>query len=215
MAKVALITGVNGITGSAILDHLVKYTTDEEWRRIIITSRSPLTLSVQDPRVEFIALDFSKPVDVLAQDMSPPCTEVTHAYFSSYVHKDSFAELNVANRSLFKNFLDALLLVTGNCIQNCTLQMGGRYYNVHLQPVPTPGREDQLRLVKCNENFYYHQEDFLGERQRGTTWSWNVIRPEAIIGYAVKPNGMNGLVFSGVQEAGCGGSHAHELELLE
>ncbi|KAB8199555.1 hypothetical protein BDV34DRAFT_217938 [Aspergillus parasiticus] len=168
MAKVALITGVNGITGSAILDHLVKYTTEEEWRRIIITSRTPLTLSVQDPRVELIALDFSKPVDVLAQDMSPLCTEVTHAYFSSYVRKDSFAELNAANRSLFENFLEALLL-----------------------------------------------EDFLREKQRGTTWSWNVIRPEAIIGYAVKPNGMNGLVFSGVQEAGCGGSHAHELKLLE
>ncbi|KAE8313385.1 hypothetical protein BDV41DRAFT_576853 [Aspergillus transmontanensis] len=153
MAKVALITGVNGITGSAILDHLVKYTTEEEWRRIIITSRTPLTLSVQDPRVELIALDFSKPVDVLAQDMSPLCTEVTHAYFSSYVHKDSFAELNAANRSLFENFLEALLLVTGTSLQNCTLQTGGKYYNVHLQPVPTPAREDQPRLVTSNETF--------------------------------------------------------------
>ncbi|KAB8277634.1 hypothetical protein BDV30DRAFT_234505 [Aspergillus minisclerotigenes] len=169
MAKVVLISGVNGITGSAILDHLVKYTTQEEWRRIIITSHSPMTLVVQDPRVDFLALDFSKPVDVLAQDMSRLCTEVTHAHFSSYVHKDSFAELNVADRSLFKKFLDALLLVVGNCLQNCTLQTGGKYYN----------------------NLYYHQEDLLRERQRGTTWSWNVIRPEAIIGYAVKPNGMN------------------------
>ncbi|KAF7621241.1 hypothetical protein AFLA_011548 [Aspergillus flavus NRRL3357] len=180
MAKVVLISGINGITGSAILDHLVKYTTQEEWRRIIITSHFPLTLVMQDPRVDFLALDFSKPVDVLAQDMSRLCTEVTHAHFSSYVHKDSFAELNVANRLLSKNFLDALLLVVRNCLQNCTLQMGGKYYNVHLQPVPTPAREDQLRL-----------EDFLRERQRGTTWSRNLIRPEAIIGYAVKPNGMN------------------------
>ncbi|KAB8224219.1 hypothetical protein BDV33DRAFT_199615 [Aspergillus novoparasiticus] len=119
----------------------------------------PLTLSVQDPRVEFIALDFSKLVDVLAQDMSPLCMEVTHADFSSYVHKDSLAELNVANRSLFENFLET----------------GGKYYNVHLQPVPTPAREDQPRLVTSDENFYYHQEVFLREKQRGTTWSWNVI----------------------------------------
>lgn len=58
MAKVVLISGINGITGSAILDHLVKYTTQEEWRRIIITSHFPLTLVMQDPRVDFLALDF-------------------------------------------------------------------------------------------------------------------------------------------------------------
>ncbi|KAE8372124.1 hypothetical protein BDV26DRAFT_302213 [Aspergillus bertholletiae] len=191
MAKVALITGVNGITGSAILDHLVKYTTQQEWKRIIITSRSPLTLDIQDPRVEFLALDFSKPTDVLAQDMSPLCAEVTHAYFSSYVHKDDFTELNEANRSLFENFLEALLAVAAANLQNCTLQTGGKYYNVHLRPVPSPAREDQPRLVPADQNFYYHQEDFLREKQRGATWSWNVIRPEAIIGYAVKPNGMN------------------------
>lgn len=59
MSKVALITGANGITGSAILEHLAKHTTASEWSRIIITSRSPLKTTVSDPRVEFIALDFS------------------------------------------------------------------------------------------------------------------------------------------------------------
>lgn len=33
------------------------------------------------------------------------CEEVTHAYFSCYIHKDDFAELNAANSSLFENFL--------------------------------------------------------------------------------------------------------------
>ncbi|KJJ34489.1 hypothetical protein AFLA70_519g000590 [Aspergillus flavus AF70] len=190
MAKVALITGVNGITGSAILDHLVKHTTSEEWSRIVITSRSPLALDVKDPRVEFIALDFSKPKDHLIQDMSLVCAAVTHAYFSSYIHKDTFTELNIANQSLFENFLEALLAVAMN-LQNCTLQTGGKYYNVHLRPVPTPAREDQPRLVTAEHNFYYHQEDFLMEKQRGSSWTWNVIRPQAIIGCAVKPNGMN------------------------
>jgi nucleoside-diphosphate-sugar epimerase len=191
MAKVALITGANGITGSAILDHLVKHTTSDEWSRIILTSRSPLTLTVTDPRVEFIALDFTKPPKALVQEMGVDCADVTHAYFSSYVHKDDFDQLNRANRALFENFLDALLSVANN-LQNCTLQTGGKYYNVHKQPVPSPACEDHNpRLAAPDENFYYHQEDFLAERQRGSTWTWNVIRPEAIIGYAIKPNGMN------------------------
>jgi hypothetical protein len=34
-------------------------------------------------------------------------------------------------------------------------------------------------------NFYYAQEDYLREvQQRRKQWSWNVIRPNAINGYA-------------------------------
>ncbi|OOQ89744.1 nucleoside-diphosphate-sugar epimerase GsfE [Penicillium brasilianum] len=190
MAKVALITGVNGITGSAILEHLVKHTTVSEWSRIVITSRSPLKMSVSDSRVEFIALDFSNTPEELAGQMRDRCADVTHAYFSSYVHKDTFVELNSANRSLFENFLSALTSVAKS-LQNCTLQTGGKYYNVHLCPVPWPTREEDPRLVPAEENFYYHQEDFLAEQQHGSNWTWNVIRPEAIIGCTSKPNGMN------------------------
>ena len=190
MAKVALITGANGITGSAILEHLVKHTTASEWSRIIISSRSPLKTTVSDPRVEFIALDFSNPPEKLAEQMRDPCGHVTHAYFSSYVHCDDFAELNRMNRFLFENFLSALTSVAKG-LQNCTLQTGGKYYNVHSRSVPWPAREDHPRLASAEENFYYHQEDFLAEQQRGSNWTWNVIRPEAIIGCTTKPNGMN------------------------
>lgn len=193
MAKIALITGGNGITGSAILEHLTKNTTVDEWSRILLTSCSPLSITVRDPRVEFIALDFSKDPRVLVQEMNPVCADVTHAYFSSYVHKDDLSELNKASRSLFENFLQALLAVAGGRLQNCTLQAGGKYYNVHLRPVPWPASEDHPRLRSADENFYYRQEDFLVEKQRtsGLSWSWNVICPKAIIGCTAKPNGMN------------------------
>lgn len=191
MNKVAFITGVNGITGSAILRHLVKNTTADEWSRIILTSRSPLSIPTNDPRVEFIALDFSRDPALLAKEMTPTCTGVTHAYFSSYVHKESFEELGTANQRLFENFLDALVSVASDTLHNCTLQTGGKYYNVHVRPVPTPAREDQPRLATPDENFYYHQEDYLAEKQHGASWTWNVIRPEAIIGCTTKPNGMN------------------------
>jgi hypothetical protein len=53
---------------------------------------------------------------------------------------------------------------------------------VHLQPVPSPAKEEDPRLVPFEQNFYYPQEDFLAEMQKGQKWTWNVIRPEAIIG---------------------------------
>jgi nucleoside-diphosphate-sugar epimerase len=190
MAKVALITGGNGITGSAVLEYLVAHTTAKEWSKIIVTSRSPFKTTVQDDRITFIALDLSKDPAILIEKMSSVCAEVTHAYSSSYVHKDDFAELNKANEALFSNFLDALIAVAPN-LQNCTLQTGGKHHNVHIIPVSSPAREKEPRGDSSIENFYYPQEDYLIKSQKGQKWTWNVIRPEAIIGHTSKPNGMN------------------------
>ena len=190
MAKIALITGGNGITGSAIIEHLVANTTPAEWSKIIVTSRSPFKTTVHDDRITFIALDLSEDPKTLAEKMSLLCQGVTHAYFSSYVHKSDFQELNIANEKLFSNFLDALLAVAPD-IENCTLQTGGKHYNVHLGPVPSPAREEDPRGESHIGNFYYPQEDYLIARQSGQKWTWNVIRPEAIIGHTSKPNGMN------------------------
>ena len=111
MANIALITGGNGITGSAIIEYLAKNTTASEWSKIIVTSRSPFKTTVHDDRITFIALDLSNDPNDLIEKMRPVCGGVTHAYFSSYVHKDDFKELNIANEKLFSNFLDALIAV--------------------------------------------------------------------------------------------------------
>ena len=190
MGKVAFITGANGITGSAILEYLVSTTESDQWSKIITTSRSPFKTNVKDPRVEFIALDFSKKPAELVESMEGLCANVTHAYFSSYVHKDDFAELNKANSSLFENFLDAIVGVAPK-LENVTLQTGGKHYNVHLYPIPSPAREDDPRREASIDNFYFPQEDALVAKQKGKNWTWNVIRPEAIIGTTNKPNGMN------------------------
>lgn len=188
--KIVLVTGGNGITGSAIIEYLARNTTREQWSEIIVTSRSPFKVAVQDPRIKFIALDFGKDHETLADQMRELCARVTHAYFSSYVHRDDFAELNKANSALFENFLKALLKVAPG-LENVTLQTGGKHYNVHLGPVPSPAREEEPRRTASIDNFYFPQEDALIAAQKGQQWTWNVIRPEAIIGHTLKPNGMN------------------------
>ena len=85
----AFITGANGISGTAILEYLVANTTSQDWD-IIVTSRSPFKTTVNDPRVKFIALDYTDDVDTLVQQIKDVCAPVTHAYFCSYVHKDDF-----------------------------------------------------------------------------------------------------------------------------
>ncbi|KAI0547172.1 hypothetical protein F4679DRAFT_373124 [Xylaria curta] len=190
MAKTAFVTGANGISGSAIVEYLCNKTTSNEWESIIITSRSPSNLAIKDPRIKFIALDFTHDVLSLVEKMKGVCAPVSHAYFCSYLHKDDFTESYAANKTLFENFLGALDKIAPK-LENVTLQTGGKYYNLHVEPVPSPAREDDPRRYGPFENFYFPQEDRLAEVQRGKAWSWNVIRPEAIIGANSQPYGLN------------------------
>lgn len=46
-----------------------------------------------------------------------------------------------------------------------------------------PCDERHPRYEDNGENFYYPQEDFLFELQAKRTWTYNIIRPNGIIGF--------------------------------
>ncbi|KAF5024132.1 hypothetical protein F66182_3766 [Fusarium sp. NRRL 66182] len=207
--KVAFVTGANGITGNAIIEHLVRQP-ESEWSKIIITSRrTPKQSLWQDHRVRFIALDFLSPVEELIQRMAPLCHDVTHAFFTSYVHTADFSKLRDSNIPLFHNFLVATDIVAASTLQRVCLQTGGKvsilrttdlyyqkltksqYYGPHLGPTEVPLREEMARYEDKGENFYYPQEDFLSTLSAKRNWDWNVIRPNAIIGFTPAGNGMS------------------------
>lgn len=76
--------------------------------------------------MEFVALDFLEPVASLIRKMSPVCENVTHTYFTSYVHTDDFGKLRDMNVPLFENFLTAIDAVAGESLQRICLQTGGK-----------------------------------------------------------------------------------------
>ena len=59
----------------------------------------------------------------------------------------------------------------------------GKHYGVHLGPVEVPTHEGIQRYNDHGENFYYPQEDALFDLAAKRTWDWNVIRPNAIVGF--------------------------------
>ncbi|KAL2786973.1 hypothetical protein BJX66DRAFT_328211 [Aspergillus keveii] len=162
-AKVAFVTGANGISGFSNIEHLSR-------SKIIITSRRPLPNAWIDPRVEFVAVDFLQPVEVISAKLRDICAEVTHTFFTSYVHNDDFKVLREKNIPLFRNFLD---VVDAMCpkLERVCLQTGGKYYGVHLGPVKVPLEEWFPRYDDKGLNFYYAQEDCLREvQQRRKQW---------------------------------------------
>ncbi|PIA89435.1 3-oxo-Delta(4,5)-steroid 5-beta-reductase [Cercospora beticola] len=190
MPRTALITDADGIAGVALLKHLLDSTSKDEWTRIVVNTRSKTHGKTNDNRIHFIDLDFSRRPGTLIEHMTGPCASITHAFFCSYVHKESFEELNKANAELFENFLLALT-ATASALENVTLLSSSKYYGSHISPVPTPCREDDVRRGDPADNFYHAQEDFLTMLQMNQTWTWNVIRPEPIVSAAVVPGEFN------------------------
>lgn len=140
--KVAFVAGCNGISGNAIVEYLIRQP-KEEWYEIthsrnltisdtgyrssiVVSSRSPTKSFWQDPRVEFVAIDFLAPLETIIQQMLPMCKEVTHAYFTSYIHTDDFKKLRDMNIPLFENYLTAIDTVAGASLQRVCLQTGGK-----------------------------------------------------------------------------------------
>src|SRR5262245_3658045 len=69
-------------------------------------------------------------------------------------------------------------------LRHFALMHGGKAYGVHLGPPPSvPSRETDARTMR--PNFYYDQEDLLRERARGKAWHWTILRPPAVVGFAV------------------------------
>ncbi|KAJ9602187.1 hypothetical protein H2200_013307 [Cladophialophora chaetospira] len=188
--KVAFVAGCNGISGNAIVEYLIRQP-KSEWSSIIVSSRSPLKNYWQDPRVEFVAIDFLNDVDTILSKLPPSCKKITHAYFTSYVHTDDFTKLREYNVPLFENFLVAIDRVAGDNLQRVCLQTGGKHYGVHLGPSHSPATEEMPRYDDKGENFYYVQEDFMFALQKKRKWSHNIIRPNGIIGFTPGKNGMS------------------------
>ncbi|KGO44678.1 hypothetical protein PEX1_040960 [Penicillium expansum] len=164
--KVAFVTGANGISGHAFIEHLIR-TPESKWSKIIVTSRRPLLSSWLDPRVEFVALDFLEPAENIVIVIKTVCKDVTHTYFTSYVHSMDFSTLAEKNCPLFRNFLDA---VDSACpkLERIRLQTGGKHYNV-IRPMGIIGYTPQFNGM--NEVIPLAQY-FLICRELGETPKW-------------------------------------------
>ncbi|MGC2548128.1 MAG: SDR family oxidoreductase, partial [Silvibacterium sp.] len=142
-----------------------------------------------------IQVDLLSPLDV--ERVIAPLNDVTHIIFGAYLERSNPLERSEVNVALLGNLLE---VVERNApgLRHVTLYQGGKAYGADLGPFKTPAREDDPRLM--SPNFYYDQEDFLRQRQTGKSWSFTVLRPEAVSGYAIG-NPMNLTMVIGVYAA--------------
>jgi hypothetical protein len=161
-----IVTGANGISGSAMLKVLSE--NPGRWDKIYAMSRRPPTYE-ENPHIIPIAVDFldSTPWQI-AKVFKDHDVQADYAYFASYIQppplegkglwSDAEAMTSI-NLALLQNFLSALDLVK-IVPKRTLLQLGGKFYGVHLGPTASPQDESDPRHG-IESNFYFPQMDLL------------------------------------------------------
>jgi nucleoside-diphosphate-sugar epimerase len=187
--KKALVIGGLGVIGRRLITHL---SATNEWDIVSVSRRKPDF----ETRAEFIS------VDLFDRDATKAklghLSDVTHIFYAAL--DGGIQASNVErNLALLVNPVEVVEPVAKD-LQRIVLAEGGKWYGRHLGRFKTPAKEDDPRSMP--PNFYYDQEDFLRERQKGRSWTWTGLRPEAVLGFAIG-NPMNLLLLIGVYAAIC------------
>ncbi|MDP6604159.1 MAG: SDR family oxidoreductase [Rhodospirillales bacterium] len=171
--KVALVLGGTGTVGAHLVGLLEKR---NDWDVIAVARRAPEFPT----RARIINLDLSD-ARACAEGLSG-IEDVTHAiYAAEDTDGDAPADRAGRNETMFENALSTLEAAAPN-LSRMTLMQGSSVYGSHLGPYKTPAKETDARHMPPNH--FFAQEDRLCRRQAGKPWSWTLLRPHAVSGFA-------------------------------
>ena len=195
----AIVCGASGVSGFNAVRALLS--TPDRWNTVYTLSRSPLNDKAlrlfsngQRSRIKQISIDLTSSATAIAKELQNANVKANYVFFYSYSNSlksgknamspDAAQELADANVPLLHNFLDALPLASISP-KRILLQTGGKHYGAHVGRVKTPCVESDPQPKHLGPNFYYPQEELLFEYCKAhSETSWNVIRPQAIVGAA-------------------------------
>lgn len=181
--KVAFVTGANGLTGEYMVAQLA---TEPEWTQIVTTSRRLPHNLPKDPRVRFEQADLNVDAKSVAELLKKwgLVDTLTHFFHMAYIHHDTFEKQYEYNVPFFKNALEAVEALNRGSLQRVLLQTGAKHYGVAARPPPPGPLVEELGRVETEVPcFYFTQEDFMFDLQKGKKWSWTVTRPFMISGF--------------------------------
>ncbi|MBL6854456.1 MAG: SDR family oxidoreductase [Alphaproteobacteria bacterium] len=179
--KQVLVAGASGLVGRGAIR---AFADDRDCEVIAVSRRPPEGVGP----VRHLAVDLFDP---RACDAAfAPLTGVTHLVFTALYEKENGLlaswldpEQIDGNAAMLRNLFEPLSRTARN-LKHVTLMQGTKAYGAHVRQIPVPAREDRDEL-KTQPNFYWNQEDYLRERQRGAAWTFSIIRPQVIFGDAL------------------------------
>jgi nucleoside-diphosphate-sugar epimerase len=190
--KKLVVAGASGNVGAAVIRH---FAARAEWDVIGVSRRRPTNL---DP---FIASRLTHlPVDLTDREQCDAAlgslSDVTHVVYAALYEDPADVvkgwrsqEQIETNGAMFANFFSPLES-SSQVLEHVSLMQGTKAYGIHvLWPekwFSIPARESEPR--HAHENFYWLQEDYLRDRQKGKRWSWTIWRPQLMFSDSVGSN---------------------------
>jgi nucleoside-diphosphate-sugar epimerase len=170
----ALVVGVTGMMGLNIAEHLV----GQGWKVHGLSRHTSYTI----PGVNHINADILNPAQL---SKAVEGLDFDTIFYCTWKKHDTEAENCKVNGQMIQNTMDA---VRPNKFNHVVLITGLKHYLGPFEayaatPMDTPFHESQERLNI--ENFYYTQEDILFEEAKKQGFTWSVLRPHSMIGYAL------------------------------
>ncbi len=177
MSKV-LVIGALGVVGRAAME---RFAGRPDLRAVGLARRAPDFA----PQATWVSGDLH---DAQATKRAlAPHLDATHVVYAALNEQPDLVHGwrdpgNVAlNTQMLRNTLEAL---QGAPLQHVTLMQGTKAYGVHTgRPMRVPAREQDA--VRDHANFYFEQEDLLGQRAREAGFGWTILRPQIVLGVAV------------------------------
>jgi nucleoside-diphosphate-sugar epimerase len=193
MMKKVVIAGATGLVGYAAMKHFGS-----------------------QPDCDVVALSRRRPDDTFGArwhpldltdaaacaELAPQLAGTTHLVYAALHERPGLVagwreeEQIRTNEAMLANLFGA---VEQPALKHVALLQGTKAYGVHVRPIAVPARENRSELHE-QPNFYWNQERFIRERQRGKPWSWSILRPVLIVGCS-EGSAMNVIPALGVYAA--------------
>ena len=174
-----LIAGASGVVGKAATEHFAAL---PDWQVLAVSRRA---FPLPDGALH-VPLDLT---DANAcQAAAGSLAGVTHVLFAALFELPELVagwrdeRQMKTNEAMLRNLLDALQS-SAKGLRHVTLMQGTKAYGGHVEPAPVPAKERWPRHQHAN--FYWLQEDMLRERQPRGAWTFSILRPQLVFGYAV------------------------------
>ena len=188
-----LVAGASGVVGYAAVKHFASL---PGWDVVGVARRPPTDV----PGADMLSVDLAEAgqsASVLAE-----LADVTHVVYAALHEKPGLVpgwferDQMERNLTMLRNLIEPL--EASQRLEHVSLLQGTKAYGAHVGPIELPGRESRPRHP--HENFYWLQEDYLRERQRGASWDFTILRPQVVFGEAMGSN-MNAIPALGVYAA--------------
>ncbi len=178
--KTVLVAGATGLVGHAAMQHFAN-----------LPDANVIAVSRRKPGETFGARFLSVDLQDRAKcaEIFGAMPDVTHVVYAALYEKAGLvagwrADDQIAiNDAMLRNLMDPLLGIAKD-MRHVSLLQGTKAYGSHVRPMKYPAREgrDEARDVP---NFYWQQEDYIRQRQRGQSWAFTIFRPVLICGYSL------------------------------